>query len=193
MLISDEYKFVFLAPTKTGTRSIYHLLKKHYNGYEYQDHGKIIPEKFHNYFTFINKRCPYERAASAYWFSCQRRDDRFKYQQKFEKMKIENNFRNFLKIAGSLFTSTQWSYHVNNRIDAILDIEFLERDFNRLPFITDPLEIVKSNQTNLVDGRNKYFSDKPPSIQIIDTESAKVVERIWADDFENLRYTHKEW
>ncbi len=135
MVISHEHKFVYLAPEKTGSTSIALLLEDQFGGEvmgysAYPRHDCFVPEEFSNYFTFISVRNPYDRFFSsvAFW----RPEDPFDV----------SNWC-FLPPITDLIS-------VKNviRLDAIVRLENVQVDMNRLPFVEKELKVNWFNKSN---------------------------------------------
>lgn len=68
MMVGDEW--VYIAPPKTGTRSMYAWLAEHYGGkrvHPSEDHQRVIPDEHRDKFVFTTVRNPYARFVSIYW------------------------------------------------------------------------------------------------------------------------------
>lgn len=197
MIICNKQKVVFVAVPKTGTRSIYKVLQNQYNGQRLSDHLQVVPKQYKNYFTFIIKRNPYDRACSLYWALCRRNPtfDQYGWLESLKQKKFENNFENFLKIAISGkrhridHPIPQHRFHNRNRIDAILRFENLQEDFNNLPFVKEWIELPRMNITvGIKSTPDKIRVPRPPWKEIINDKSIQLINQIYAEDFKLLGY-----
>lgn len=197
MIICPNFKIVFIAVPKTGTRSIYRVLQDHYSGRRIQDHLQIVPEQYKNFFTFIVKRNPYDRACSTYWAMCRRNPsfDQYGWLANFKLKDLENTLENFLSVAKSRknykinHSIQQYKFHNRNRIDQILRFENLQEDFNKLPFIKTPVELPRINITvDIKSTPKKVRISRPHWKDIVDDKSIKLINEIYAKDFKLLGY-----
>ena len=179
MLVSDKNKLVFLAPPKTGTRTIYSILKKYYGTKLIEEHGQILRRKEQQeYYTFIISRNPYDRMCSGYWACCQRSGDKYRYK---EYLGPNNTLAEFIKrFAGTRrCMPTQAVYHMNNKIDKILEFDNLEQEFNQLPFL---------NQYHELPTLNKTSNERPHWTKMLTEEAVTIINSIYKCDFELLKY-----
>lgn len=171
-MICKEYKIVFVAVPKTGTRSIYRLLQENYGGVVFRDHLKVIPKEYKDYYSFVIKRNPYARLIS-YWWHIKNIVKKIDYelndfldliiQKKYDKTHIE----------------PQWLWYQYNRIDKILTTERLEREFNELTFIDEYVELPKRH----------FWSDKrKPWKEFLNEEIIEKINYIYRIDFEKLNF-----
>jgi len=194
MLISHKHKFVFTAIPKTGTRSVYTVLKKHYDGEVYKDHHTIIPDEFKNYYSFTVIRNPYDRIVSMWWATCKR-------ELSTEKTYLGDDFR---VLAGSdkledllsymlktdrknNLLSKQNDYLKHNRFDCLLRNEKLNEQFKDLPFITGDEDLPRVNSTTIIGGRTVLTRDPDPFVHI-NSKSLKLINEYYAEDFNVLPY-----
>jgi len=193
MYISDKYKIIFIAIPKTGTRTIYNVLETHFQGYLYNDHELIIPWKYRRYKSFIIQRNPYDRACSMYWSLCKRIGDKYGYIEKLE----ENTFVNFLKLLRNKYYLTdnirgshcypQSLFHTKNRIDNIISFENLENEFNQLDFVHERILLPQMNPT-VIYNTQQNLEARPPSSELLNSESIQLINEIYKDDFDLLPY-----
>jgi len=186
MIISDIYKYIYIAIPKTGTRSIYHILRKYYEGQLHNDHGTIIPITKRAYFTFTSIRNPYDRACSAYCSTCDIKTDQYRYKRIFKEQGLPNTFKSYLTLLskgqGMIDTSyPQQRWFNNNRIDYIIRMEKFEDDIRCLPFIDHDIEIPKLNIGSKKDPPSMKSEDMLTDITI------SLINSIYKADF-NLGY-----
>ena len=188
MIVSDEYKFLYFPPVKTGTQSIWHLLEKKYNAYilgiedefkreafgvrkEPKIHQMFFLEKHKDYTTFISVRNPYDRFISIFNY--------FIRKKPYEK--IENYMKPELKVKsiseqlyGDLMPNC-----IPIRLDYIIKLESIEEDFNKLPFLKQKESLPVEN-----------ISVK--KVTKLTTELEVFVENKFALDFINFNYQTKK-
>jgi hypothetical protein len=187
MLISHKAKIVFLASPKTGTRSIYEALRNMYPDCEkHGEHSHIVPLSCKDYFTFIVKRNPYDRAMSTYWSFVKNDWNMWRYHDAtfFDMMTATNNAEL------SLLLKKQSDFYKHNRIDATLDFECLQRDFNQLPFVKTPVRLADLNSTRSgIHGLNKANkSPRPEWWKYLSSMDISLINYTYSDDFTLLGY-----
>jgi len=197
MMYCPSHDVVFVAIPKTGTRSIYYILKNQYGGKLYKEHLPVIPKQFIHYFSFCVVRNPYDRICSAYWSLCHRQGDRYGYKGMFAKRRQPNTLVSFLDAIKLDFQRRrrelpQYKFHEENRIDQILRYETLQEDFNTLPFLTNPVTLPRSNSTT--EGRTKATpKPRPPWEQLVTVEAGQMINEMFAKDFKLFNYKKKEF
>ena len=181
MFISNSSKLIFLAPQKTGTRSVYEIMKKYYNGRPLEEHGENIPDrdKKSHYTTFITARNPYDRIISLWWSMCKREGDRYEYKKLMQDKKLDNRPESFLKVLKPRESRTQADYHKGNRIDYIIHTENLEEEFKQLPFYKPEIEFPCINTTSDV---------RPSTKDLINDEYINLINNMYKEDFDLLGY-----
>jgi len=187
---------------KTGTNSMYELLRQHYSGekvgvkFHCRDTKFIQPE----WYVFKTARNPFTRAVSIWSSTCFRdggKDDRygFRYMCKSNGFNPDD-FAQFMTCAvkvlsgelsqpnkfhrGLLVTQTEWLRRMNITFDAVVHTETMCRDFNQLPFVKKPIAkkyFPKSNQSQKQDYR-KYYTRKV----------FELVQQWGAEDFKQRGY-----
>lgn len=145
MVISHEYRFIYFAPRKTGSTSIYVTLNEKFGAEEVEKrrHEMVLPKKFEDYVTFMSVRNPYSRFLSLYNFFYGKSDHSGCHYDTIEKR------------SGVLGKDEEWRYKsmydefhtpprkgcVPIRVDHLVHLETLDRDFNQLPFVTDRVDM----------------------------------------------------
>ena len=204
MFICNDNKIVFIAVPKTGTRTMYKILEEKYNGKLQGEHREVVPEQYRNYFTFIIKRNPYDRAASIYWAMCRRNGDKYHYKKHFTKRRLENTFLNFLKELlarryekmGVGHVRIQYVFYTNN-INKILRFENLQEDFNNLPFVKSKIELPHLNHTTRehIPTPKKPIGHpiRPSWEEMVTAEEGKLINKIYEIDFKHLGYEMRKY
>jgi len=65
MIISEKHKYVYIGIPRTGSKSMNHWLREHFDGSLYgAHHGCLVPAEVADYLIFTVVRNPYERRAS---------------------------------------------------------------------------------------------------------------------------------
>lgn len=110
MYVSENYKFIYLPPQKTGSTSVSDLLVRDYNAKIFKDnicisndlnqiysdgfyrHWMHVPKKYENFYIFATIRNPYSRISSLYF-------ERLVWKKiKIKKTMNYDHFTNLLKI-----------------------------------------------------------------------------------------------
>src|SRR4051812_32524350 len=73
MVISHKYKFIYFAPVRTASTSLWCLLRDNFEAEEmgvdkWKRHETFLPKDYESYFTFMSVRNPYTRYVSSYSF-----------------------------------------------------------------------------------------------------------------------------
>lgn len=193
MMVCNSPSFVFIAIPKTGTRTIYDFLEKKYNVTLVEDHLVIVPASFRDRYTFTVVRNPYDRACSAWWSTCMRGKDRYGFINAFKKHGLPNTLLSFLTIVRKNYfggkcmpAKGQYEYLSCNRIDYILRFEMLNNDFNHLEFLQNDVVLNGINETTYITENNPAI--RPDWTELVDSESIKLINEIYFDDFDLLDY-----
>lgn len=192
MFYSDNPKIVFVALPKTGTRTIYDILTKHFNGKLYQEHHDVIPTNMVDHFSFCTVRNPYDRACSMWWSTSMRGLDKRGFVKKAKAKGWDNTLTSFMRVvdAGGIgqdrILRTQEMFITPNRIDAKLRFTHLEEDFNKLPFVTEPIKLPSLNMTKEKTGPNPHA--RPPWEQMMTREVVQLVNKVYGKDFKVSGY-----
>lgn len=190
MFICEKPKVVFVAIPKTGTRSIYKVLKREYGGFMYKEHLPVIPQRWRRYFSFCVVRNPYDRVCSAYWSICQRKGDRTKYLARFRRLGLPNTLKSFLlviKRQRNRRELPQCKFVVRNRMDQILRYETLQEDFNTLPFLKEPVTLPWANSTT-TNKTEKTPQTRPHWKELVTPETGQMINEMFTRDFEMFEY-----
>jgi hypothetical protein len=186
MIISKKHKYVFVAIPKTGTRTIYSILKGQYDGHLFKEHYEYVPEKFKDFFKFTIVRNPYERAVSLWWSTC-KRDNRRRYPEIIGSSELIDFFKwlnmsNVNKGVGSEILRTQAYY---SKFDKILYTEILESDFKSIEIFKDTRHLPRMNSTQIVSNNNK--SARKHWQEYMTPSVIKEIEKYYAEDFKILK------
>ena len=187
MIVSNTHNFVYISITKTGTRSMYVILKSKFNGKMIGDHLRVIPVHLTKHFTFATVKNPYDRCCSAYWSTCYTKNDQYKFIHRMKKFNIENNLHGYLKLLQNghhkHITTHPQAYWLNaNRVDYLIHAENMVEEFNKLPFVKKECKLPHINSSRLHKGR-------PPTKELLTKESIKLINELYKKDFGILNYT----
>ena len=181
MVISHEYKFIYLPIPKTASRSIRTALKKYGavtiaygNCPKWQvNHQMVTPEEFSDYLTFASVRNPFRRALSTYLYNQQTP------RNQFHRESLRCNFTEFLQ---SFWPS------IGSQVEMLAGLRvehyvYWERDIQSqlkriLPFITT-LELPRANAVAYPIPWQEFYNQK--AVQIVQEQAAK--------DFDVLGYS----
>jgi len=192
MIYSDTYKYVFLANGKTGTRTIYDVLTNEFRGIRGTDHTTNIPSKMINFFKFVSVRNPYTRAMSIYISNViDGTKDTYGYRAAMKGMEI--NLYNFLQLARYKINTITQAAYLQHELNAIIEYENLEKDFNNLPFVTEYVKLPKNNVSGFFTLENDKIIQncdiqtnlKNYSIELT-AESITLINEIFYNDFQIL-------
>ncbi len=178
MFVCENPKFVYVSFTKSGSSSMYNLLETNFKGTNHPRHHKGIPPNNKSYPSFCVVRNPYSRLVSWWWSICKAKGDRYRHKKELKDRNLPESLQGFLTLwEEKNGTSQSAGYEHNNGIDHVLKLENIEEEFNALPFITKHIEIPKVNVKN-----------HPKWSELLDTESGKMINRIYKRDFELFGY-----
>ena len=139
MLISHKHRFIYIAPVRTGTTSIAQVLEQHFEAVIFQemlfgvdpfprhDHG--LPKQYEDYFVFCSTRNPYTRAISSYNWINRTMIDPVPTSEVMVDPPILRS------VCATVFDNVVQNNCVPMRLDAFIKLEYLERDFQQLPFV----------------------------------------------------------
>lgn len=177
MIYSNKYKFIFYPIPKTATCSLWELLSTEFAAVEYPDnhqkgrHVMILPDgDYSDYLSFTVVRHPFTRARSL-WSHCQRLEG------------IKENFTDFvwdyLVPRKNWLCQTQTEWLQNFKIDYTLKLEWLQIDFNSLPFV----------QKEIIPFTNKSsYKDN-----VIEVKSYLGILKWAKDDFQKFDYSQMKF
>jgi len=195
MIYNQEKKIVFTAIPKTGTRSVYQVLRGKYDFQMYKEHCTSIPEYMKDYYSFTIVRNPYDRIVSMWWSTCKRDLIQGKNNagDNFRKLAESDNLADLLKYMisnpydgkGSELFTKQSDYLKHNRFDMILTNENLNEEFKTLPFLNKGESLPNINSTTTNWGRNTN-PRKSDSWNYINQEVLDLINEYYAEDFEML-------
>lgn len=192
MFVSKTHKIVFVAIPKTGTRTIYDVLEKNFGGSLYMEHHQIIPPEFKDYFSFTTIRNPYDRVCSMWWSTSKRGLDKRKFVKQAADRGWDNTLNSFCKLLNirgtesDRITRTQDSFILPNKIGAKLRFDHLEEDFNKLPFVKEPIELPSLNMTKKRTGPNP--NARPHWTTMMDEESVNIINKVYRKEFDTTGY-----
>lgn len=206
-------KFLYIDIPKTASRSTLLTLRKNFDGDIFRpplSHNPDPTEGYDDYFKFCTVRHPYDRMCSLWWHTCKRGLDKWNYIS--DMGANENTLLNFLKVykarRESVDISTYWAswpretgnwdsihiapqnlYAENINFDCILRYETLQEDFNKLPFMTAPIELPVMN-TTLVPSRNhrEGFILRPPTEEMLNDETKEFIYNMSKEEFDMFNY-----
>ena len=199
MIVSNTYKFVFVAIPKTGTRSVYTICQKQYEFFKIREHLDIVPDKYNSYKKFTVVRNPYDRFISLWWATCMREkgnqhpnsaaviiktimngsESPHKLLEYMIKIK-----KNGSKGPGKLFT-TQFDYLSKTKFDYILHTENLNKEIFTIPFIDSDIKMPSANSSKKIWGHNVKARDEDCWVYI-DQELLDMINEYYEKDFELL-------
>jgi len=196
MIYINDKKVVFTAIPKTGTRSVYAVLKNKYGAQLYKEHHDLIPEHMKDFYSFTIVRNPYDRVVSMWWSTCQRDySNRRKLPAggNFPQLAGGKDLKSLLKWMlrekyegkGSELLSTQAKYLKKNKFDKILHNETLSDEFSLLPFLNKGEILGVLNSTRKIDNNNN-ISRNSDAFEYIDQEALNMINEYYTEDFELL-------
>lgn len=143
MMYSDKYRYVYIAPSKTGSNSIRQFLKDNYDGQSLlSDHESSIPGhlsyRFDSYFKFISVRNIYDRCVSMW-------SDFVKEGQTFSEFIMSLIYKNPIYCCagtGELLPEFRSLSFMKKESGSnhLVRLEMIEKDLECLPFIDKKVE-----------------------------------------------------
>jgi hypothetical protein len=187
MLISPSKKILFFAVPKTGTRSVYKVLRETYkDSHKLEEHGTVVPITCLNYFSFIIKRNPYDRALATYWSAIKNG------WQDIQSRNPHMSFAEFMMADNPKFQMLLRPQHIwyKNRVDAVIDFEAIQEGYNQLPFVNVAIKMPDLNSTRTgIHGMDKLDqSPRPPWWDYLSPSDIALINYKYARDFTLLGY-----
>lgn len=155
MYVSEKHRFIYMPPQKTGSTSIADVIVSELDAYIYRDwsheleknhdgylrHLNYLPEKFSDYFVFASVRNPYDRISSLY--------EETKNHNQINNMPSLPPFDKYLARRLSYTNSMCGQLNLGEfEIHALVRLENIEEDFNKLPFVKDtPIPHLRKSST----------------------------------------------
>ena len=195
MIISHAYKFVFLDVPKTASLSLDTVFEKQYGGKLVkpppesklgEKHSRVIPLAGADYLKVTCVRDPYSRMVS-FWHHT-----RNTQQQEIRRLKLTgfDSFLDHCLMVTDKYPAdhtngfdyryfSMWKYLEPTGYDTVMRLESLESDFNKLPFVTTPVQLPNRNKTN--NGETWQELQTPERTEKINAWAGK--------DFEVFGYT----
>jgi len=180
MLRSHKHRFIYFAPRKTGSTSIHTTLNKHFDDLEQVNmnrHQMILPKSCRSYVTFMSVRNPYSRFLSLYNFFYDKPVHAGCHydsiQKRAELLGGDEEWR-YKSMYDELHTSPERGC-VPMRVDYVVHLETLEKDFNQLPFITDKISM-------------PHMTISKKRASVLSSKVARMVREFYAKDFEFFGY-----
>jgi hypothetical protein len=193
MIISPKYKFVFIAPEKTGCTSVYNSLEniddtkkivgeivpKDHNNYLYSKHTSCSEftnnhSEFSDYFKFAFVRNPWDRVVSWYMFSKSLENP----DQSRDLTSI--GFKEYIKKFGNIWSNEQQDqYKFVGCCDFIGRFENLQEDFNS---VCDKIGIPRQQLPYRNKTKHKHYTE------YYDDETREIVAKRFAKDIEYFGY-----
>jgi hypothetical protein len=161
MIISDELKYVFVSVPKTGTHAMFEFLTEHFQGKHSGGHyhNHVLPDYAAEYFKFCTVRSPYNRFASAWSLIMNPSAIHGKQMQELmgeeprliptlewvvaERENMMQHGLDGLKVGAALVPlHLYFEQRLNNmKMDAMVQIEYANEQFNQLPFVKEYIEV----------------------------------------------------
>jgi len=158
MMINEKDKFIYVSTMKCGTNTMYLVLPE----YGFVSKGKFHDKRYNKYIEgnikdyrlFTLCRNPYTRAISIWWTSCIRDKqptvDKYFFRRDCERLGYNPDvFNDFLQwvlddreknIGNFGLIASQREWHESIPFDYYIRIEDVVTEFNKLPFVNEPLE-----------------------------------------------------
>jgi hypothetical protein len=202
MRISHKYKFVYIAPPKTGSETIREMLDQysdviggppgkslpytHIKAYGLKKYFKENNWNWDEYFKFSFARNPWNRVVSRYEYRKLRAKENTSFGRSSAKMVRGKNFRKFLKKGTRGFGACCdyfFDSHGNQLMDFIGKLENLQTDFNT---ICDNIGIPRQQLPHRNKTKHKHYSE------YYDDETRQIVAEKYAKDIEYFGYEFGE-
>jgi hypothetical protein len=193
MIVSCDHKFVYMNIGKTGSITIGTLLEKEYNAFVWKKWDKTalqpkcapqhichLPKQFSEYLIITSVRNPFTHELSRYTHG----------NPNHKKHPITmDGFRQWLKRKWmeTYFSKLNMSENYNPpkgcvkyKVNHIIRLESIEKDFNSLPFVSEPIKVPHYNKTQ--NPQDKLFYTE---------EMADLVREKRRVDFELFGYSEE--
>lgn len=193
MIISHEYKFVFMCIPKTATMMMEQILKPYGGVYKtggrWARHPNDVPKNCKDYFTFCTARNPYSRAISLWFSAMDFSSTRDRYgvsaacggsTELLPFLRMINTPKGFGAFGGLPLVSMS-NFLCSNRIDHTMKFENLAQEVAALPFWKGDPPVFRDNvRGHLRPHWSKYCQNN---------EVVKLIQQ-WADnDFDRFGYS----
>ena len=181
MFVSEKLKFVFVPVTKSGSSSIIRALNDNFEG-KVLARNRRPPPQYQDYYTFCCVRNPYARMISWWWSICKTSGDRYGHKRELRQHNLSESLFDFLTLWEKKGKYTQTEYLTLNPNITVLKLDNLEEDFNNLPFVDKHIPMQKVNS-----------KQHPPWMELLDTKSGQLINRVYKEDFEQFNYEQLEF
>ena len=193
MLVSKKYKFVYIAPPKTGTTSMEAYLKEYYEAFQWKEysfdikknkescwrHIPDVPKKFVDYFIFATVKNPYDLVISLYMNDIKTNPKNVSFYD-FVVNRVPKKGFLLTKYTCQNKDYTPPENCIYYKLNTFLKLENIQRDIERLPFY------IKDTKIQL---HNKSLGNKP----FYTADLARIVHESHKEDFEMFKYSEPSW
>jgi hypothetical protein len=193
MIVSQTYKFIYIAPPKTGSTSMDCYLKDYYEADQWKKcfvscnksddscwrHIPDIPSEFSDYFIFATVRNPYHLVLSLYMNDIKTNPKEYS----FEEFVID-------RIPKKRFLLTKYTCQHDDykppqgcifyKLNQVVKLENMQKDVENLPFY---------KEGTFLQTLNESTSRKPNYTK----ELAKIVYESHKEDFYMFGYNENSW
>jgi len=186
MMISEQYRAVFLSMPKAGTHSMYYFLNEAYKFVRYAKRGPtvdlsanpyhwyVIPDEFKAFMRFTTCRNPFARAVGAWWTT--------RGGEMGAPAEFKDHVRWAITARPGYGAFQKQSYYLDLcEPGYILRCESLDADFAVLPFC--------NGATPEIPRVHSFAHERQPWPLYYDHATADVVREYYAEDFERLGYS----
>lgn len=202
MWVNDQKKFVFVSTPKSGTHTMYNILRtqggKQYGqppGVEPQSnfHRNVLDPSWEDYYKFTVVRNPFSRAVAAWWHLIVKKDDgniikRRAFQASMNKAMGGDSFQHFTAFLlfrhdvpdRAIMFDSQHEWHNNIQFDKVIKLEQLQQGLNEIPLLQNV--IANKKQKSFAMERQK------PITEYYTREDVDNVVKGWNDDFVQFDY-----
>lgn len=194
MFVSDSHRLLYLAPPKTGSTTVGHVLRQApFYGYQQAlgtQHNTIWDDRYRDYYIFLSVRHPYTRAVSFWRYGCKRALEhdcgwRDAFRQWFNAgLPNVAGFFRIPDLADTLRGMWRCSWHCEQVPRPIDKLVRFER------FAADLAEIESVNLRTLPHLNPGVPSNRPwHSFLESSAEAVELIQEFWAEDFDRFGYT----
>jgi len=191
MIVSYKHKFVYMNIGKTGSISIGNLLQKEFDAFVWQnwqpsarkpkcapEHVCHLPEQFADFTVISSVRNPFTHEMSRHTHGSPNYRTFPITMKSFEKWLRRTWMETYFSKINMSESYIPPEGCVRYKVNHIIHLENIQEDFNKLPFVTTPVEVLHENKTQN-DQSCLYYTQ----------ELADLVRKARSIDFELFGYS----
>jgi hypothetical protein len=202
MWVNSQKEYVFVSTPKSGTNTMYDILKAQ-GGRKYGQppgvepkstlHRNVLDPSWNDYYKFTVVRNPFSRAVAAWWHLIVKKDEggakRRGFQISMNKAMGGDSFQHFTAFLlfrhdvpdRAIMFDSQHEWHNNIQFDKVLKLEDLQTGLNDIPLL-DGASVANKQKNSFVKERKKPWKDYYTAADV------ENVVKGWNDDFTQFDY-----